>query len=74
MSDEDLRRDREQNADDPLTEEERTFGRQGMEEPQDLATEWAMRRGCSGCGLVLLLLFVIMVVSMCVGPTRPKLF
>ncbi len=72
MSDEDLRR--EQDADNHLTDEERTFGREGMEEPQDMGSEMAMRRGCAGCGLVLLLLFVIMAVSMCAGPTRPRLF
>lgn len=74
MSSDGLRQEQEQQAERHLTEEERTYGREGMEEPQDPASEMAMRRGCAGCGLVLLLLLVIMVFSMCAGPVRTRLF
>lgn len=74
MSSEDLRREQERQADSHLTDAERTYGREGMEEPQDPASEMAMRRGCAGCGLVLLLLLVIMVVSMCAGPVPTRVF
>ena len=53
---------------------ERVYGKAGEEEPQDLASEWAMRRGFAGCGLVALLLLAMMTISMCAGPTRARPF